>query len=46
MRGHPTVFVLSIVAAMIVANFAVDVLYGAFPGSPPVAGFKQAITGA
>lgn len=46
MRGHPTVFVLSIVAAIVVANFAVDVLYAAFPQSPPVAGIKQAVTGA
>ena len=46
MRGHPTVFVLSIVAAMIIANFAVDVLYGAYPASRPIAGLKQAVTGA
>jgi hypothetical protein len=46
MRGHPTAFVLTIVAAVIVANYAVDVLYASFPSSPIVSALKQATTGA
>jgi hypothetical protein len=46
MHRHPTVFVLTIVAAIIVANYAVDVLFASFPNNRPLAGLKQAVTGA
>ena len=46
LHRHPTVFVLTVVAAIIVANYAVDVLYASFPHNKPIAGFKQAVTGA
>lgn len=46
MRGHPTVFVLSVVAAMILAQWAADVLYASYPSSKPLSGLKQAVTGA
>lgn len=46
MHRHPTVQLLTFAALLIVVNFAVDVLYGAFPHNAAVAGVKQAITGA
>jgi len=46
MHRHPTVQLLTFAALLIVLNFAVDVLYGGFPNSSPIAGLKQAVTGA
>jgi len=46
MQRHPAVFVLTIMAAVIVVNFAVDVLYASFPGSTAAAALKQSVTGA
>lgn len=46
MNRHPTVAIVTFAAMLIVVNFVVDVLYGAFPHNPVVAGGKQAITGA
>jgi hypothetical protein len=46
MHKHPTGLLLLFVSYLIVANYAVDVLAGAFPGSMPLSGFKQAVTGA
>lgn len=46
MHRHPTVQLLTFASFLIVLNFAVDVLYASFPGTAPVAGLKQAVTGA
>lgn len=46
MQRHPAFFVLTVVAAMIVAQYAVDVVFGAYPNSPWIGGMKQAVTGA
>lgn len=46
MRSHPTIQLLTFASFLIVLNFAVDVLYAAWPNFAPVAGIKQAVTGA
>jgi hypothetical protein len=43
---HPTAILLLFVSYLIVANFAVDTVAGAFPDWLPGRGIKQAVTGA
>ena len=43
---HPLVQLTTFAAMLIILNFAVDVIYGGFGHHAPVAGFKQAVTGA
>lgn len=46
MQRHPLAALLLVVSYVVIANFAVDVIRGAFPNSPAAGGVKQAVTGA
>lgn len=43
---HPLAQLVTFASLLIVLNFAVDVVYAGFGHHAPVAGLKQAVTGA
>lgn len=46
MHRHPLAFVLAVVSAVVVANYAVDTFAGAYPQWTWIRGLKQGVTGA